>query len=327
MKRLFPGAAVLGALLMLQSVMWAAPKTPTTKAPIVTRDNFVSLDYARSSRTNEKVQLVLNSSALRYNFFPGLPTLLGGKSGLDVMSVPSRQTAVNLSPNQLNTLIGKINELKLPALAGDYRQPVHTDESTETLILIISDENNRDRTYTIHKGPAAPTGFSEMTDFLSDFWEMKTSALGHSTVTAGSVRTFTRTNWKTLTLSISGGFANLKSELKVSLIYPNPDLGNPALMWSQNLPGKKEQIFQRKLSVLETTEIIRLLNAAKLESLNGQNFRQKNLADGFNEVLTAELNDGQKFTVSNYGDQAPPEYFALTQYLNELKDKKFNDQK
>ncbi len=72
--------------------------------------------------------------------------------------------------------------------------------------------------------------------------------------------------------------------------------------------------------------LMRLLLTASLPNLNGKKFEQKSLDDGFNETLTAELNDGRKFTVSNYGDQAPPAYFAITRYLDELKTQKFNDQ-
>jgi len=79
-----------------------------------------------------------------------------------------------LSGNQLNAVLRILNEARFPALSGKYRQKNLADGINETLTLTISDEANRDRTFTIENtGDGAPRAYSQMMDRLRAFVALK----------------------------------------------------------------------------------------------------------------------------------------------------------
>jgi hypothetical protein len=319
MKR-FWLVGVLGALLCtLQISAFADAK----KAPEVTRDNFVSLRYESvggiaALRTETSVL----GSTLWLEAFPHLGGI-GLMSGAPI-NVPPPSSP--LSNNQVKALITQINKLKLPALAGDYRQPNLADGLNETLTLTISDDENRDRSFVIQNyGKTAPQGFYKMTEYLRQLRLDKFHGVSEGPAAEALV---TRQNLDSITLETSGGYAGLRSSIR---IIRNPGFSStiPAavypltLFWSQQIGGKNSS-GRVELTAAEFDELIRLANAANLSQLNGKKFRQPNLYDGLNEVLTVKLNGGRQFVVENYGDTAPAEYLTLVRYLNELKNRKLS---
>jgi hypothetical protein len=121
---------------------------------------------------------------------------------------------------------------------------------------------------------------------------------------------------------MSGGFFNIRSLIEIQRRPGNAGSSGVTMKWSQTIGGRGVD-REAALSQQEVDELIRLLNAANLPTLNGQKYRQAGLADGFNEVLSLSLGDGRKFVVQNYGDQAPPDYYKITDYLRQLQQKKF----
>jgi hypothetical protein len=129
-----------------------------------------------------------------------------------------------------------------------------------------------------------------------------------------------RENFSALVFETSGGFAGIESRLE---IRTSEDDSKPfSLNWSYTVQ-KRGLARNVDLSSKEETALLAAVNDANLPDLNGKEFKQKHLADGFNEVLALTLESGEKFVVQNYGDAAPPEYFALTKFLRELQAKKF----
>lgn len=133
----------------------------------------------------------------------------------------------------------------------------------------------------------------------------------------------TTKNLQTLIFETSGGFAGLQDTLEIPVNKATHSSHRFPIFRTQVIGGRKTQ-SQGGLSAADIEGLIRLINAANLANLNGKSFEQKQLRDGFNEVLTVTLSNGRSFKVSNYGDTAPPEYYAITQYLNKLKTEKFD---
>jgi hypothetical protein len=325
--RRFLLAGVLAALICaLQLFAVAAEK----KVPAVTRDNFVSLDYQRSGGfTSLKTQIEVQGNEVILEEFPrfggvGLESGIANGSGLGLFSgqpITTPRPRARLSNNQLDALIRVVNKNKLPALAGKYRQEDLADGLNETLSLTISDENNKDQTFVVENyGNKAPAGFFAVVFYLRQLRMDKFRGTSENTGT----NLVDQRNFEALTLETSGGFAGIRAKIEASQRPPQSSIrGDLVFKWSQIIAGR-ETNQSGSLTGDEQTQLMRLINAANLPALNGRHFRQKNLADGFSEVLTVTLKDGRSYTVSNYGDTAPPEYYPLIQYLNELKNQKFN---
>lgn len=174
----------------------AAPSR--AKVPLVTRDNFISLSMNTSGgianiRTGLTVQ---NNGISRFSgpaatsgagfpgggggfgqgaevpsSQPGIPPGYGSGFGYHV---PRSFGSVLLSNNQLDLLLRAINSARLPALAGKYEQKNLADGINETVTLTISDEANRDRTFTIQNyGDQAPRAYYAFTSRLRAFTALK----------------------------------------------------------------------------------------------------------------------------------------------------------
>jgi len=348
MKRLFPGAAVLGALLMLQSSMWAAPKSP-----VVTRDNFVSLEYS-TLETSSGARLRLSIEGNQVRLTTSAPVLSGLSSVTPFSSVtlydsdtpfsgftpfsgvqPGSKSAP-LSNNQLDALIKVINQLRL----ADIQEQAQKDKeprTSENLTLVVSDEKNDDRTFVINSDDLISPKYSRLKDYLrqiqtqkfekavnptSDFSKILATPLGkESPLQSGG--------FQSLTFETSGGIANIKSRLAIVIFGNNISASyspEPYIRWSRT--GNNEWVWA-SLTPGELQPLIQLLKDEDFPSLAG-NYAQPNLADGINEVLTLTLTASlfsslgpPQFVVKNYGDQAPKGYYKITEYLRQLQQKKF----
>ncbi|BCM88851.1 hypothetical protein IAD21_00693 [Abditibacteriota bacterium] len=167
MKRSLPVAfATLLLFPVLNSAqIWAAPAKPgalpkivaTKTAPRVTRDNFVSLSWQQTGGfAGIQTSLQLQSNVLSYS--TNRPTV-GGGSGNSIDRTPLPDTR-GVSNHQLDALIEKMNQVHLPALVGNYRQPNLADGFNEVLVLTISDKDDRDQHFVIQNyGDKAPRGY------------------------------------------------------------------------------------------------------------------------------------------------------------------------
>lgn len=322
MKKFFL-AGVLGSLLgALPLTATAAPKPDATKAPVkvplVTRDNFVSVElFRRADSKSAELWLRLDNSGLRVKF--ELPRTIDNdpKMGETVPYPYSWSEPAPMSTNQTNSFLKVLNTAQLPNLVGRY----HRGKSSviglaEVLVLTISDEKDRDRKFEIQNSiDAPPRGYLEVVAYLRNLQVQKFSDKDLPIPDSDWV---TRDNFQSLTLETSGGFAGTRSLFEIKPRPSHSSLGGWIMSWSQTTYGLKQV---KEVELGEIGELILQLNTARMADINGKNFQQPNLADGFNEVLTLALSNGKKFTVSNYGDTAPPEYSALVQYLSELKNK------
>lgn len=137
-----------------------------------------------------------------------------------------------------------------------------------------------------------------------------------------------RENFVALSWEQSGGFAGLITTLKVE--------GN-VLSYSsaaRELPGGRTGNFIEHPIIPETQgvsnhqldSLIAKLNQTHVAALVG-NYRQPNLADGFQEVLVLTISDkndqDHQFIIENYGDTAPKGYAEFTTFFRTLVGKKF----
>jgi len=311
-------AGVLGALLCslpIKGYAQVAEKVENRKAFILTRDNLVSLRYTKLSTTkqpyDQSYSIVIQNNSTKQE------TIIDGK-------IESERLLSPLSNNQLNALIKKFNQNHLVALEGEYKFTTNTRES-EYIALEASDSNNRDFYFSIGiSGDADKQGEILLKDFF-DFkrYLFSVSKLPAPLCPGGLPLPEPLVNWQnfsSLILETSGGFAGIRSQIKISANPQGPSSAPWTIQRSETVAGKTVEEIE-KLSFYEEKGFIGFLNYARLDANNGKSWEQKDLRDGFNQVVTLQLRDGRKFIVSNYGDTAPPEYSALVQYLNELKDK------
>ena len=319
-------AGVLGVLLCAFQLATVADeksdvKKAPAKVPLVTRDNFVSLQlFRRADSKSEGYWLRFDNSGLRIKFRQTPINAFDG-GGLHPFANQWSEPA-SMSRNQVEAFLEVLNAVQLPKLAGYYsRGKSSVMGFVEVLVLTISDDKNHDQEFEIQNySDSPPRGYAKIIAYLRSLQVQKFSDKDLQVPEADWV---TQDNFSSLTLETSGGFAGIRSLLQVVPAPGFSSIDGSKLKWSQTIGGRTET-QEAGLSFEIPKELIRLVNSTNFSKLNGKKFQQPNLADGFNEVLTLTLNDGRTFTVSNYGDTAPPEYYALTQYLNELKNQKFN---
>ncbi len=323
MKR-FLLVGVLGALLCALALSAnAAPKLDTkipAKVPLVTRDNFVSLElFRRENSKSEGVWLRLDNSGLRIKFRQSQQNSSGFVSVAPTQYSWSEPAA--MSRNQMESAVKFLNAAQLPRLTGNYhRGKSSVDGFGEVLVLTISDAKDRDQKFEIQNSiDAPPRVYRQVVDYLRDLQTQKFSGIELPIPQSDWI---TRDNFNSLTLETSGGFAGIHSIFEIRTPPMTSSDSTIKLRLSQTIGGR-EATKNGALRFDEFDQLILLLNSARFSNLNGKNFKQKNLADGFNELLTLTLDNGIKFTVSNYGDTAPAEYSAIIQYLNELENRKF----
>lgn len=117
----------------------------------------------------------------------------------------------------------------------------------------------------------------------------------------------------------SGGIAGLTTSIQVE--------GN-TLTLSSGRAGESTS-ETRHLSNNQLNALLQKANDTQFTTLVG-NYRQPNLADGFNEVAVLTISDkknrDQTFTVQNYDDAAPKKYYQFIAYVRDLAQMK-TDQK
>lgn len=121
-------------------------------------------------------------------------------------------------------------------------------------------------------------------------------------------------NFVSLEMSTSGGFANLTSRLQIG------DEGEAS--WTANRRvGAGAAPLRLTLALHDYSALLRVLNTARFPTLAGR-YTQRNLADGINETVTLTLRGAngelQTFAVQNYGENAPPGFYAVTTHLRQL---------
>lgn len=125
-------------------------------------------------------------------------------------------------------------------------------------------------------------------------------------------------NFVSLRYDRVGGFAGLSSSMSVysGMLWINPDT-------RPNQTASKPSSYP--LSFNQQITLFRSINAAGILQLAG-NYRQKNLADGWNETLTLTISDeqnhDQQFVIKNYGNTAPANFYNFINYLNDVRDQK-----
>lgn len=314
MKSTFRIAGLLVALcaVLFSADAWAKPDS--RRAVPITRDNFVSLEYeSPEGATVFKKQILVRGNLLAIE---GVPTLgniaLFSGSGEDARPLPAW-----LSNNQLNELLRLVNRTRLLLVAGSYGDSRAAGTTGEVLTLKYSDARNRDQTFVIrNQGQAAPPAFFQVVDALK-----RLRAEKYPVAVSNSSALFTHDNLQSVKFDSFGGYAGIRSTIEVK--FPAPQAaGAVEIHWTHTV-NKRDEAQRTQLSVQDVEELLRLLNAADLPKLNGQRYRQPNLYDGFNETLTVTQRDGRKFTVENYGDQAPEEYSRISAYLRLLQQKQF----
>jgi len=321
MRNVFAKGVLCAALCALQFGAFADAKAPA-KIPVVTRNNFVMFGVKQwGGRSNEKSELLMRDNAMTYTLW--LPARQLANSA-KVQPIQNYAADATLSNNQLAEFIRQLNAAQFSVRSPNEksRRYALADATQRSMTLTISDAKNQDQTFELGGSPDRNLA-AKGRDFLRFVRSLQSQKI-HLTkpeATHTAAPLVTRENLQSITLETSGGFANIKTSLKVWVRHPFSDFTGPALVWSQTSPGAEEKSERRELAETEIKKLIRLLNSARLRTLNGQNFKQPNLADGINEVLTLSLNDGKTCKVSNYGNQAPIEYFVLTRYLRGLQDK------
>lgn len=275
--------------------------------PEVSLLNFVSLQYDRVGG------------------FAGISSGLSVHSGMLWVTPNTRpnkqadqQSSYPLSFNQQIALFNNINAARILEIAGDYRQRNVADGFNETLTLTISDENDRDQQFVIKNyGDTAPRNYYQFIDYLNELRDQKT---GQTKAT----QSVDKENFQSLTLSTSGGIARIQSQVEIDA--PDKETNSSQWMISSNEKrGRRTVRLQTNINVHELDALFQSLDTANLEKMNGKNYRQPGLFDGFNNTLTVTLRNGQKFTVDNYGDQAPAGFYKILEEVNRLKEKKLQD--
>lgn len=352
-------AGVLGALLCASSLtVNAAPKADATQAPakvpLVTRDNFVSLEFTNTDELGAyKSQFCIAGNQLRIeettlkstnSFFDSI-TFVGNATSdkveihdslkedtssqqsigvalsesdiLLALNAPysNASKSVGVSNHQIELLIGELNKIAFTKVSSPKGSVILADRRGDAVWLIINDEQGQDQIYTAaYNGRYFQPAPFKLINYL--YYFQKTKFPDGSRLWSQQYVPFTRTYFQSLTLETSGGIEANRSTIIVRVVPKSNDL-----QLSQSINGKDFGQDQ-SLGSVGTWTFFRLLNSAKLPSLNGKSYKQLNLADGINEVLTLTLSDGRTFTFSNYGNHAPEEYAVFTRYLKDLSKRK-----
>jgi hypothetical protein len=128
----------------------------------------------------------------------------------------------------------------------------------------------------------------------------------------------TLVNFVSLRYDRIGGYAGISSGISVhsGMLWVNPD--------TRPNQTTDKQIYY-PLSFNQQIAFFNHINAAGIPGLVGD-YRQKNLADGFNETLTLTISDEQNrdqhYVIKNYGNVAPKNFYQFIDYLNELREQK-----
>lgn len=349
MKKFFV-AGVLGALLCaLPLIAQSAPKPDAIKAPVkvplVTRDNFVSLEFTNTDKLGEYEsqffvagnQLRMEETALRSidGLFSDGKTLMGTDtveildafkertSSQPVMNIlpgesddfsrfnppfSNASKSVGVSSKQIEILIGELNKTVFTKVASSVSRNRLVGDQKYAVWLVINDEQGRDQIYTsAYNGNYFEAAPFNLINYL--YYFQKTKFPDGSRLWAQQYVPFTSSYFQSLTLETSGGIEGKHFVARVRAVAQENHL-----QWSQSTDGKNFS-QDKSLGPVGTWAFFRALNQAKIPSLNGKSYKQLNLTDGIKEVLTLTLSDGRTFTFSNYGNHAPKGLAYFVDYL------------
>jgi len=125
-------------------------------------------------------------------------------------------------------------------------------------------------------------------------------------------------NFVSLRYERTGGYAGITSGMA---IHSGTLWIDPAARPNQE--SNKQSSYP--LSFNQQIALFRNINAAGITELVGD-YRQKNLADGFDETLILTISDAQdqdqQYVIKNYGNTAPRNFYQFIDYLNEVRDHK-----
>lgn len=285
---------------------------------------------AHAARGNVPVVSLLNFVSLQYERvggYAGMSSRLSVQSG--ILSVNpethpnqtmNKQSSYPLSFNQQIALFDHINAAEIPELAGEYRQKNLSDGWNETLTLTISDEQNRDQQFVIKNyGDTAPAEFYTFINYLNNMRDQKTGK-------ASTSQSMNKETFQSLTLNTFGGIAGDQSQVEIHA----PDEAGIYPLWTISSTGKGRGLSTRYqknafINVNELDALFQSLSNANLEEINGKKYRQPGLFDGLTNTLTVTLQNGQIFTVENYGNQAPAGFYKVLAEVDQLRQKHLED--
>lgn len=302
MKQFFVSQArLLGVLCALCCALQISARADAEakKIPLVTRDNFVSLKLTTAGDAQMASSFVVAGNTI-------------SRARTRILGTASPENTAPLSNNQLVALLNAFNRAGFSGIEGNQAAIAFSPPTVrlrQTMTIVLSDENNRDRSFTIAQFGAP--GFDEFAAALR-----RLSADKFSDPTSEDA--VTRQNFQSVQLKTFGGFAGMQSSITISL-EPSANNTKPKLVWEQTIGGRKANRV-RFPSDADFNHLISMLNAAKIAQLNGKKFEQAGLYDGFHETLTVILKNGRKFVVENYGNTAPAEYYAVMRQLKVMND-------
>lgn len=289
-----------------------------------------ALPNSAIAQTNRPEVSLLNFVSLQYERTGGYAGIRSGMSVHSGMLWVNPDTRPNqrqenqsypMSFNQQVDLFDNINAAGITDLVGDYRQRNLADGFDETLTLTISDAQNRDQRYVIKNyGDTAPRNFYRFIDYLNELRNHKTGQTGAATQNV-DFDTF-----QSLSLNTVGGIAGMQTQVEILA----PDTANGFQRWmirSNERSRGRTVRHQSNIDPRDLDALFQSLSNADLPALNGKKYRQDGLFDGFNNTLIVTLRDGQKFTVENYGNQAPADFYTILAAVNQLKDKYLVDER
>jgi len=296
-----------GALALICALQFSA-KAEVKNTTNVTTDNFVSLHYSQlGGYAGISKSMSVHSGALWLE----RDSRPGGMGGIAFPIDPAQQFP--LSHNQLKALIKQINASKILQLVGKYHQENLADGWNETLTLTISNQENKDQSFIIENyGKTAPAGFYTFISYLNQLRDQKSDV-------AGTTALVTPDNFQSLTLQTFGGIGGIGTTVEINA--PKTIPGDKK--WAIDYTHSRDKPQHADIDAQECNTLFQLLNGANLPAMNGKHYRQKGLYDGFNTTLTVTLRDGQKFTVTSYGNQAPVGFYKVIGEVKQLQQKHF----
>ncbi len=158
MKRLLLAAGVLGALVMLQSSTWAAPK-----APIVTRDDFGGLALSQGSPNLMYRSYQVDKSG-NFSYRVSAPWI---REGLPRTG--------QFSDFEFNELLEAINQATLPSLDADYiwHPPNYENQLILFSLSISTDRKPPTRALNNSANEAAPDVYLQFSQALDTIFQAK----------------------------------------------------------------------------------------------------------------------------------------------------------
>ena len=147
-------------------------------------------------------------------------------------------------------------------------------------------------------------------------------------LSAAKTRVLTRSNFVSIELQTSGGFAGIQEQVVINsniINFTKGRLSGGGGGFSNSVANQPAS-FTSALSNNQLDALLHLLNETKIIDMAGA-YTQPQLRDGFQELLVLrfsdEKNTDRSIVIQNYGNKAPAAYYKVTAYLRQLQQTKF----